>query len=127
MSSFTGVAAETIVSLARELAAAPTAVVYGRIGTHTTAYGTLAAWLVDVLNVLTGNLDRAGGAMFPHAAHERPRRPPRAFRTGRWHSRVRGLPEALGELPVATLADEIETPAAPGRCGLCSRSPATRP
>ena len=99
-----------MVSLARELAAAPTAAVYGRIGTHTTAYGTLAAWLVDVLNVLTGNLDRPGGAMFPHAAHERPRRPARAFRTGRWHSRVRGLPEAMGELPVATLADEIETP-----------------
>ena len=98
-----------VVSLARDLAAAPTAVVYGRIGTHTTAYGTLAAWLVDVLNVVTGNLDRAGGAMFPHAAHERPRRRPRAFRTGRWHSRVRGLPEALGELPVATLADEMET------------------
>jgi anaerobic selenocysteine-containing dehydrogenase len=59
---------------------------------------------------VTGNLDRPGGAMFPHAAHEPPRRPPRAFRTGRWHSRVRGLPEVLGELPVATLADEIETP-----------------
>ncbi len=112
VASFTGVPAESITGLARALAAAPTAVVYGRIGTHTTAYGTLAAWLVDVLNVLTGNLDRPGGAMFPHAAHERPRRPPRAFRTGRWHSRVRGLPEAMGELPVATLADEIETPGA---------------
>jgi len=110
VASFTGVPAGTVVSLARELAAAPTAVVYGRIGTHTTAYGTLAAWLVDVLNVLTGNLDRPGGAMFPHAAHERLRRPARTFRTGRWHSRVRGLPESLGELPVATLADEIETP-----------------
>jgi anaerobic selenocysteine-containing dehydrogenase len=112
VASFTGVPADTVVSLARELAAAPTAVVYGRIGTHTTVYGTLAAWLVDVLNVLTGNLDRPGGAMFPHAAHERPRRPPRPFRTGRWHSRVRGLPESLGELPVATLADEIEAPGA---------------
>ena len=110
VSSFTGIPAETIVGLARELAAAPTAVVYGRIGTHTTAYGTLAAWLVDVVNVLTGNLDRPGGAMFPHAAHEQPRRPARAFRTGRWTSRARGLPEVLGELPVATLADEMETP-----------------
>ncbi len=109
VSSFTGVSAETVVSLARGLAAAPAAVVYGRIGTHTTAYGTLAAWLVDVLNVITGNLDRPGGAMFPHAAHERPRRRPRAFKTGRWHSRVRSLPEAMGELPVATLADEIAT------------------
>jgi anaerobic selenocysteine-containing dehydrogenase len=108
VASFTGVPAVTVRSLARELAAAPTAVVYGRIGTHTTAYGTLAAWLVDVLNVLTGNLDRPGGAMFPHAAHEQQRRAPRAFKTGRWHSRVRGLPETLGELPVATLADEME-------------------
>ena len=48
--------------------------------------------------------------MFPHAAHEQQRRPPRAFKTGRWHSRVRGLPETLSELPVATLADEMETP-----------------
>jgi anaerobic selenocysteine-containing dehydrogenase len=110
VAAFTGVPGETTLSLARDLAAAPTAAVYGRIGTHTTAYGTLAAWLVDVLNIVTGNLDRPGGAMFPHAAHEPPRRPPRAFRTGRWHSRVRGLPEVLGELPVATLADEIETP-----------------
>lgn len=108
--SFTGVPAAVVRSLAGDLAGAPTAAVYGRIGTHTTAYGTLAAWLVDVLNVLTGNLDRAGGAMFPHAAHEPPRRAPRRFTTGRWHSRVRGLPEAMGELPVATLADEIETP-----------------
>ena len=110
VASLTGVPAATIVSLARDLAAAPTAVVYGRIGTHTTAYGTLAAWLVDVVNVLTGNLDRPGGAMFPHAAHERPTRGRRGFLTGRWHSRVRGLPESMGELPVATLADEIETP-----------------
>ena len=110
VASFTGVPADTVLGLARDLAGAPAAAVYGRIGTHTTVYGTLAAWLVDVLNVLTGNLDRPGGAMFPHAAHEQPRRPPRRFRTGRWHSRVRGLPESMGELPVATLADEIETP-----------------
>ena len=110
VASFTGVPADTVRALAHELATAPTAAVYGRIGTHTTAYGTLAAWLVDVLNVVTGNLDRPGGAMFPHAAHEQPHRTPRTFETGRWHSRVRGLPETLSELPVATLADEMETP-----------------
>jgi len=110
VAAFTGVPAETVSTLARDLARAPTAVVYGRIGTHTTAFGTLAAWLVDVLNVLTGNLDRPGGAMFPHAVHEKQRRTRRGFRTGRWTSRVRGLPEAMGELPVSTLADEIETP-----------------
>lgn len=105
----TGVPAEVIVRLARELAAAPTAAVYARIGTCTSEFGTIAQWLVDVLNVLTGNLDRPGGAMFPRSATEGPpRRKP--YTTGRWASRVRGLPEANGELPVATLADEIETP-----------------
>ncbi|MCG5215206.1 molybdopterin-dependent oxidoreductase [Streptosporangium soli] len=104
-----GVPAEVIVRLARELAAAPTAAVYGRIGTCTAEFGTLAQWLVDVINVLTGNLDRPGGAMFAKPATEfRARRKP--YTTGRWRSRVRGLPEANGELPVATLADELETP-----------------
>ncbi|MEZ0071623.1 molybdopterin oxidoreductase family protein [Planotetraspora sp. GP83] len=108
-----GVPAEVIVRLARELAAAPTAAVYARIGTCTAEFGTLAQWLVDVINALTGNLDRPGGAMFPRPATEAPANPSRRrkpYRTGRWHSRVRGLPEANGELPVATLADEIETP-----------------
>lgn len=111
----TGVPAEVIVRLARELAAARTAAVYARIGTCTAEFGTLAQWLVDVLNVLTGNLDRPGGAMFPKSATESPSRSAamktrRPYQVGRWKSRVRGLPEANGELPVATLADEIETP-----------------
>lgn len=105
----TGVPAEVIVRLARELAAADTAAVYGRIGTCTQEFGTITQWLVDVLNVLTGNLDRPGGAMFPRPATEAAGRR-RPYTTGRWVSRVRGLPEANGELPVATLADEIETP-----------------
>ncbi|TYB49135.1 molybdopterin dinucleotide binding domain-containing protein [Actinomadura chibensis] len=106
----TGVPAETIRRTARELAAAPRAAVYGRIGTCTQPYGTLNSWLVDVLNVLTGNLDRPGGAMFPRPAHAPVYRRKRPFTTGRWRSRVRGLPEVNGELPVATLADELETP-----------------
>jgi anaerobic selenocysteine-containing dehydrogenase len=97
--------------MARELAAAEHAAVYGRIGTTAQAFGTLTSWLVDVLNALTGNLDREGGAMFPlPAAPLGFGAKPRAFSTGRWHSRVRGLPEVLGELPVACLAEEIETP-----------------
>jgi anaerobic selenocysteine-containing dehydrogenase len=95
--------------LARELAAADSAAVYGRIGTHTAEFGTMASWMVDVLNVLTGNLDRPGGAMFPHAAHEQPRAP-RGFQVGRWQSRVKALPEVRGELPVSTMADEILEP-----------------
>jgi anaerobic selenocysteine-containing dehydrogenase len=105
----TGVPAETIVRLARELAGARAAAVYARIGTCTAEFGTLAQWLVDVLNVLTGNLDRPGGAMFPKPATEFGARR-RPYTMGRWKSRVRGLPETNGELPVATLADEIETP-----------------
>ncbi|MEA2002796.1 MAG: molybdopterin-dependent oxidoreductase, partial [Actinomycetota bacterium] len=103
-----GIPAATTRRIAHEFATAGRAVAYGRIGTHTTPFGTVASWLVDVLNTLTGNLDSPGGAMFPRAATERPRSP-RAFRTGRWASRVEGHPEVRGEMPVATLASEIET------------------
>lgn len=103
-----GIEAEAIRRLARDLAGTQRAAVYGRLGTTTVRFGTVASWLVDVVNVLTGNLDREGGAMFPAPAqHRGPRRP---FRSGRWRSRVRGLPEAMGELPVSTLVDEITTP-----------------
>jgi anaerobic selenocysteine-containing dehydrogenase len=108
-----GIDAAAIRRIARELAAAERAAVYGRIGTTTQAFGTLASWLVDVLNVLTGNLDRDGGAMFPLGAAGQANAAPgrrRGFTHGRWHSRVRQLPEVMGELPVATLADEILTP-----------------
>jgi anaerobic selenocysteine-containing dehydrogenase len=106
-----GVDAAVIREIAHQLAAAPAAAVYGRIGTTTVAHGTVASWLVDVLNVLTGNLDRPGGAMFPLPAHgHRGRGHGPGFHTGRWRSRVRGLPEVLGEFPAITLADEIETP-----------------
>jgi len=111
--------AATITALARELAAAPTAAVYGRIGSCTVEHGTLASWLVDVLNILTGNLDRPGGALFPLSATTRAPReaapgtgfaPGKGFALGRWASRVSGHPEAKGELPIAALAEEIETP-----------------
>ncbi|MEV8296668.1 molybdopterin oxidoreductase family protein [Streptomyces rochei] len=104
--------AEVTRALARELAAAPTAAVYGRIGSCTVPHGTLASWLVDVLNVLTGNLDRPGGALFPQAATDRtprPAGPGRGFALGRWRSRVSGHPEAKGELPLSALAEEIDT------------------
>jgi anaerobic selenocysteine-containing dehydrogenase len=109
------IAAPEIRRMARELAGAPRAAVYGRIGTTTQRFGTTASWLVDVLNVLTGNLDRPGGAMFPrtavgssNTAGEPGRGRGAAF--GRWHSRVRGMGEVFGELPAACLAEEIETP-----------------
>jgi anaerobic selenocysteine-containing dehydrogenase len=110
-----GIPAGEIRRMARELAAADRAAVYARIGTCTQEFGTLASWLVDVLNVLTGNLDREGGAMFARAAagQRNSSGAPgsgRGVRFGRWTSRVRGLPEVYGELPVACLAEEIDTP-----------------
>ena len=111
----TAVPASTIRDLARRLAAAPSAAVYGRIGTTTQAFGTTASWLIDVVNILSGNLDRPGGAMFAKAAAgaSNTRGTPgvgRGMQIHRRHSRVKGLPESLGELPVSALSDEIETP-----------------
>ena len=107
----TGIPADTLWRLGRELAAAERAAVYGRIGTTTQRFGTTASWLVDVLNCVTGNLDREGGAMFPLPAHvARGDGHGRGARFGRWSSRVRGAPELFGELPVACLSEEIETP-----------------
>ena len=109
------IAASEIRRLARDLARARSAAVYGRIGTCTQRFGSLASWLIDVLNVLTGNLDQPGGAMFTKpasgAGHTRgtPGRG-KGVRFGRRHSRVRGLPEVFGEFPAACLAEEIETP-----------------
>jgi anaerobic selenocysteine-containing dehydrogenase len=110
-----GLDADDIRRHARELAAAPSACVYGRIGTTTAEFGTITSWLVDVLNALTGNLDRPGGAMFTRAAAgaANTRGKPRYGRETRLHrrtSRVRGLPETMGELPVVALAEEIDTP-----------------
>ena len=115
VASACGIEADEIRRMARELAAAPRAAVYARIGTTTQEYGTLASWLVDVLNVVTGNLDREGGAMFTRAAAGQSNSSGepgkgRGAKLGRFASRVRGLPESFGELPVACLAEEIETP-----------------
>jgi anaerobic selenocysteine-containing dehydrogenase len=105
----TGVEASRIRGIARDLANAESAAVYGRIGTHTAEFGTMASWMVDGLNLLTGNLDQPGGAMFPRAAHEQPRER-RGFRVGRWQTRVRSIPEVRGELPVSAMADEMLEP-----------------
>ncbi len=107
-----GVSADDIRALARDIAAARPTAVYGRVGTSTVEFGTLASWLVDVINTLTGNLDRPGGAMFalsPVGAAPRPPRPGRGFSIGRWHSRVSGHAEAVSELPAAALGEEIDT------------------
>ncbi|WP_284614454.1 molybdopterin-dependent oxidoreductase [Aquabacterium humicola] len=109
-----GIPADTIRTLARELADAERGVVYGRIGTCTQAFGTLSQWLIDALNTVTGHLDEPGGAMFSKAAAFGPNTmgPPgkgRGIITGRHASRVSGAPEVFGELPMVKLAEEIET------------------
>ncbi len=109
----TGLAAADVRQLARDFAAAGRAVAYGRVGVSTQEHGALCCWLVNVLNVVTGNLDRAGGAMFTRPAVDLVGLATRIGQRGhfdRRRSRVRGLPEFGGELPVAALAEEIETP-----------------
>ena len=126
----TGVPAAVTRRLARELAAAPAAAVYGRMGTSTAglalegdgpqSLGTVASWWIAVLNLLTGNLDREGGVMFPLAVAGGPSTSGspgigRGIRVpGSTRTRVRGLPSFLGELPAAALAEEIDTPSADG-------------
>jgi len=108
-----GIPEAVIRRLAREFAAAESAVCYGRMGLSTQEFGGLCNWLINVLNILTGNLDRPGGAMFTLPAFDLVGQRGAAGKTGtfgRWKSRIRGLPEFGGELPVAELADEITTP-----------------
>lgn len=112
----TGIAATTIRRLAAELGHAGSPVLYSRIGACTQEFGTLTTWLVFVINTALGTLDRAGGAVFPKAPVWSPMfaKPPdqegEGWRFGRFHSRVRGTPEVLGQYPIGCLAEEIDTP-----------------
>jgi anaerobic selenocysteine-containing dehydrogenase len=109
----TGIEPSAIRELARDFAKAESAVAYGRVGLCTQEFGSLAAWLVNVLNIVTGNIDRAGGAMFTTPAVDLVGFASKLGERGHfdvWKSRVRGLPEFSGELPSAALAEEIDTP-----------------
>jgi len=110
----TGIDAATIHRIATEVAAADRGVVYARLGASTQAFGGICQWLVPALNIVTGNFDREGGAMFTHPAVDVLGAAKLAGigrgSLGRWKSRVRQLPEANGELPAATLAEDILTP-----------------
>ena len=108
--SLTGIPRDTIRRIAREFHAAPSAVAYGRMGVSTQAWGTLCQWLIQLLNLVTGNLDREGGALPNEAVLPVTGPGTSPGNRARWHSRVRGLPEFAGELPVAVLAEEILTP-----------------
>lgn len=110
-----GIDAETIRGLAREFAAQDKAVIHARIGTCTQQFGSLASWAVELVHILTGNLDQPGGALFTNPAHgagNAKGKPGvgRGVRMGRRKSRVTEHPELFGEFPVALLAEEIETP-----------------
>jgi anaerobic selenocysteine-containing dehydrogenase len=108
----TGIAPGTVARLAREFWSAPRAVAYGRLGVSTQAFGALCQWLLQLINLVSGNLDREGGALVNEPAI--PLTGPGTSSGGRarWASRVRGAPEFLGELPAACLAEEIRTPGA---------------
>ena len=116
VSAATGIDAATIRRLAADLASARYPVLYSRFGLCTQEFGTLATWLVFVLNVALGSVDRLGGALFPKPAVWSPMfmKPPDqtadGWEFGRFHSRVSGAPEVLGQFPVGCLAEEIETP-----------------
>lgn len=110
-----GVSVETIIRLARDFAAAPTAAMHGRTGTCTQRFGSVTSWLIDVLNIVTGNMDRAGGNLFTGGGIPMPllfddNCKNGVFPVGRWHSRVNKLPESISMLPTAAMADEILTP-----------------
>lgn len=108
----TGVDATTIRSLARDIAAAPSASIYGRVGISTQPFGGLAAWLLYALTIVTGNLDRPGGTLFTHPAFDLINFASKIGLRGHFakrYTRVRHLPEFSGEFPVSTLAEEIET------------------
>ena len=108
--SHCGIPAEQIREMAHEFANAKTAVIYGRMGASTQAHGGLVHWLINTINLVTGNLDRAGGQMFAKPAFPLVGRKGTAHEFRRWSSRVRGLPEFEGSLPTSVLAEEILTP-----------------
>ena len=100
--------------IARELAAASQqggGVAYGRMGVSTQAHGVVCQWAIQVINLLTGNVDREGGALLTSPALnliQMKLMGPGHFDA--WRSRVRGAPEFSGELPVSVLAEEMRTP-----------------
>ncbi len=112
VAEYCGVPAADIRRIAREMAAAESAACYGRLGTCVQEFGTLASWGCDLVNLLTGNLDRPGGVMFttPAAPIDAALPKGKGFEIGRWQSRVSGQPEVGGMIPSSTLGEEMLTP-----------------
>ena len=105
----TGIEAQTIRHIARDLAAARRAILYGRFGTNTQSFGTINAWLIELINIVTGNFDRPGGVMFGKPAFD-VLGSDAAGSYDTYQSRVSGRPECMGEFPVSIMAEEILTP-----------------
>ena len=110
VSQATGISQDSIEQLYKDFESADRAVCYGRLGVSACEYGGLSHWAINVVNILSGNFDREGGAMFTTPAINMVTSRDRGPKFNRWQSRVRGLPEFAGELPSSTLADEILTP-----------------
>ncbi len=113
VSAITGVKREVIDQVAQDLQTFEPALCYGRMGVSTQAYGALCQWLINLINILTGNFDRKGSVLFTKPAVDVVEFATRMGSRGsfrRRKSRVHQLPEFGGEMPVATLADEILTP-----------------
>ena len=108
VSSITGISSETIKNLVNDLILAKSAVVYGRMGVSVQAFGGVCQWLINCINIFTGNMDSEGGAMFPQPAFDllgRAKKGENYF--NRYQSSVRKLPEFDGELPVSAMAEDI--------------------
>lgn len=110
---FCGIEASIIEDLADELIRTDRSAIYGRIGTCTQSFGTLASWMIDVLAILTGNLDRRGGSMWSRPAAslvDMLATLPDGMPVVMGKSRVRGVPAVLGQFPASCMAEEIATP-----------------
>ncbi len=106
----TGISESEIIELTRSFCNAKTAVCYGRLGVSANHHGGLCHWAINLLNIITGNFDRSGGAMLTSPAIDLSLSQSSKKRFRRWSSRVRGLPEFGGELPSSTLAEDILEP-----------------
>lgn len=108
LSAYCGVSVDDMRAIAKDLGSGQPAIVYGRMGVSVVKHGTLNHWLIQLLNISTGNIDREGGLMFPDPIIDPVERSGTGS-YGRFHNRLSGRPEVLGELPSAELALEIIT------------------
>lgn len=109
--SVTGVAANDLRSIVTAFAAAKGAALYSSTGVNMGGEGALSFWLQEVINAVSGNLDRKGGTIvgrgivdFPKFAHKH------GILMGSDRSRIGDIGMVNDALPGGVLADEILTP-----------------